>query len=148
MSRKGDILGALISRLEELVTSEDVGLVNFEVIKMAMSDFEDWELPAIQVIDQGEIVTHEMGRARKEWDIAIELVMKSSETGEVFQKDLFDLQNKVELNIWQDPNLGGTTGVIDCKYLGSASDLHMVKPMFYCRIDIQIRYYDPLVSDC
>jgi len=148
MSRKADILQALIARLEELVTSKDVGIVNFEVIKLAMSDFEDWELPAIQVIDQGELVTHEMGRARKEWDVAVELVMKSSETGEVFQKDLFDLQYKVERNIWQDPNLGGTTGVIDCKYLGSQTDLHMVKPMFYCRIDIQIRYYDPLVSDC
>lgn len=148
MSRKGDILQALVARLGELQTSGDVNAINFEVIKLVMSDFEDWELPAIQIIDQGEVVIHEMGRARKEWDIALELVMKSSESGEVFQKDLFDLQNLVELNIWQDPNLGGTTGIIDLKYLGSQTDLHMVKPMFYCRMDIQVRYYDSLVSDC
>lgn len=147
MSRKTDILNALVAKLETLITSSDVKTVNYEVIKMVMSDFEDWELPAIQVIDQGESVEHEQGRARKEWDIVLELVMKSSVSGEVRQGDLFDLQNLVETTLWQQPNLG-VSGVIDMKYIGSQSDLHMVKPMFYCRIDLQIRYYDPLVSVC
>lgn len=147
MSRKADILSAVVARLQPLVDSNDLGSLNFEVIKLVFSDFESWELPVVQIIDQGEIVTHEMGRARKEWNLVLELVMKSSTSGEVFQKDLFDLQNLIEVTLWQDPNLG-IPGVIDMKYEGSQTDLHMVEPFYYCRIDLIVRYYDPLVSQC
>jgi len=146
MSRKAEILTGIVDRLAGL-KPDTIKTINYQTIKLAFSDFQDWELPVIQLIDAGESVTHEMGRARKEWDIGLEIVLKSTEEGVVRQQDLFDLQNLVELELWQDPNLG-IPGVIDMKYLGSQSDLAMVKPYFFVRIDFQVRYYDALLSKC
>ena len=147
MSKKSDILTKIALVLEGLVTSGDVKVINYQIIKLVFSDFESWELPAIQLIDQGEIVEHEQGRARKTWDLVLEIVMKSSEAATVNQQSLFDLQNKVELILWEKPNLL-IPGVIDLKYLGSSSDLHMVLPYYYVRMDFQVRYYDALVGAC
>ena len=147
MSRKSEIMDAIVARLNTLVTSSDIAVVNFEVIKLVFSDFEDWELPAVQIIDQGEVVFHERGRVRKEWNIVLELVMKSSETKEIRQKDLFDLQNLIEITLWEFPNLK-IPGVIDMKYEGSQTDLHMVTPFYYTRMELTVRYYDALVSAC
>ena len=147
MSKKSDILTKIALVLNDLVVSEDIRVVNYQVIKQVFADFNDFDLPAIQLIDQGELVEHEQGRAKKTWDLVLEIVMKSTVEGEVNQQSLFDLQNKVELKLWEKPNLL-IKGVIDLKYLGSSSDLHMVLPYYYVRMDFQVRYYDPLVSEC
>ena len=147
MSKKSEILTKIVSILEEMIPTNDIKVVNYQVIKPVFSDFDDWELPAIQLIDQGELVEHEQGRAKKSWELVLEIIMKSSTTGTVNQQSLFDLQNKVEVKLWEKPNLY-IPGVIDMKYLGSSTDLHMVLPHFYCRLDFQVRYYDALVGSC
>jgi len=147
MSKKSDILTKIVDVLSEMIATGDIKTVNYQRVRPVFSDFDDWELPAIQLIDQGELVEHEQGRAKKTWDLILEIILKSSEAGEVNQQSLFDLQNKVERKLWEKPNLL-IKGVIDLKYLGSSTDLHMVLPHFYCRLDFQVRYYDPLVSDC
>jgi len=147
MSKKSEILTKIVEVLTQLIATNDIKVVNYQTIKLVFSDFEGWELPAIQLIDQGELVEHEQGRARKTWDIVLEIVLKSSVDGLVDQQALFDLQYLVERTLWEVPNLR-IPGMIDLKYLGSSTDLHMVLPYFYCRMDLQARYYDPLVSTC
>jgi len=145
-SRKSQILTKIVSILETLIPA-DIKTVNYQVIKIADGDFEEWELPAIQLIDQGEIVEHEQGRARKTWDIVLEILLKTTVAGQVNQQTMFDLQNLVERKLWENPQIG-IPGVIDLKYNGSATDLHLLSPLYYCRMDFTVRYYDALVSDC
>lgn len=146
MSKKSDILSKIVEVLEALVPN-DIKEVNYQVIKLTNDDFEEWQLPAIQLIDQGEAVEHEQGRARKAWDIVLEILLKSSEAGTVNQQVMFDLQHLVERTLWENPQLG-IPGVIDMKYNGSQTDLHLLAPMYYVRMDFTVRYYDPLVSTC
>ena len=100
-----------------------------------------------ETVDQGEAVEHEQGRARKSWDIILEILLKSSEAGTVNQQVMFDLQHLVERTLWENPQLG-IPGVIDMKYNGSQTDLHLLAPLYYVRMDFAVRYYDPLVSTC
>lgn len=145
-SKKTEVLTALVEKLQELIPSK-VKTVNYEKIKMTFSDFESWELPAIQVIDQGETSEHEQGRARKSWAFVIELVMKTTSAGIVDQKTLFDLQYEIERKLFEQPQLS-VKGMIGLEYNGSQTDLHLVLPHYYVRMDIIANYYQPLVRDC
>jgi len=146
ISKKSQILTKIVSILETLIPN-DIKTVNYQIIKIADGDFEEWELPAIQLIDQGEIVEHEQGRARKTWDLVLEILLKTTVEGQVNQQTMFDLQNLIERTLWENPQIG-IPGVIDLKYNGSQSDLHLLSPLYYCRMDFTVRYYDALVSTC
>ena len=146
MSIKSDIATAIKTKLEELVPT-DVKLVIFEKVRLHSDDFLDHELPAIQLFDGSETVIHDRGRANKAWTIHLEILMKSSEQGIVKQTDLWDLQFIVERKLWEKPNLG-IAGMQHLRYLGSVTDLHMLEPIFMCRMDFEALYFQPLTSSC
>lgn len=130
-----------------LKTMSELKYVNFDEVRMLASDFQDWELPAVQLIDLGDDNIHEMKRARKTWNVTLELVMGSKVTGKIYQKDLWDLLQKIEEKIFAEPRLKIGT-VIHMKLLGTATDLHMLSPLYTARMDLQIDYYQPLVGNC
>ena len=146
MSIKSDIAGAIKSKLEELVPT-DLKLVVFERVRLHSDDFSDHELPAVQLFDGSESVLHDRGRANKAWTIHLELLMKSSEKGKVVQTDLWDLQFLVERKLWERPNLG-ISGMQHLRYLGSVTDLHMMEPIYMCRMDFEALYFQPLTASC
>jgi hypothetical protein len=136
---------------EKLVTVlsaiTDIKSVAYDNIKMLASDFQDWEIPAIQIIDLGDDNQHEQRRARKTWNFTLELVMGNKTTGIISQKDLWNLLQKIEIALFQTPNLG-IAGIIHMILLGSTTDLHMLMPFYTARLDMQILYYQPLVDIC
>jgi hypothetical protein len=130
-----------------LATIAEIKYVSFDEIKMLASDFQDFQLPAVQIIDLGDDNTHERNRAKKLWNITLELVMGSKTTGIVSQKDLWNLLQQMEEVLFADPRLG-LTNVIHMVLLGSTTDLHILQPLYTARLDLQILYYQPLVSPC
>jgi hypothetical protein len=143
MSMKTLIAEAIMARLE---TVAGVKYKNFDIVKLLASDFQDHELPAIQLIDLNESVEHEQRRAKKTWTIALEVVLKPNEFGTKSQKDLWDLCYLIERTLWQFPNLG-VPGVIHLRYLGSQTDLHLLAPFYFARLDFDVLYYQPLVDE-
>lgn len=122
--------------------------VNFDRVKLAAADFQEFELPAVQVYDVAETVTHEQSRAKKEWQLAIEIIMKPTERDVINQSDLWNLQYSIERALWKDPRLGVGSGMIHIKYLGAVTDLHLLEPFYICRMDVVIIFYEHLVQDC
>lgn len=143
-SMKDKIAQEIVRRLEEITS---IKYVSFDKIRLLSDDFKDFEIPAIQLIDISETVTHEQVRARKSWLITLELLMRGNENLAIFQRDLWNLQYEVERKLWHEPNLG-IKGVIHLKYLGSRTDLHLMEPFYFSQMDFTVEYYENLVTDC
>lgn len=125
----------------------DYKWVSHETIKLLATDFQEFELPAAQVIDLGDDNIHERTRGKKTWNLTIEIVI-GPKTGYVpKQTDLWDLVEKTEQALFSDPKLG-IPDVIHMRLLGSTTDLHILQPLYTARIDLQVDYYQSLVRPC
>lgn len=144
MSIESDIVDKIVDIVE---TVPEVLYVSFDKIKLSTSDFAAHELPAVQIWDNGQIIQHERGRILVDWNLSLELIMKSDIQGVVSQKDLFELRRKLQLALWANPNLG-IPGVVHLIYTGNISDLHLLEPFYIARIDFTVRYYDSLTGSC
>lgn len=147
MSIESDIIDKIVDLLKNAPELAEINYVSADEIKLATSDFERHELPAIQIWDNGQIPTHERGRILVDWNISAELIMRSSSSGLVDQKALFELRRKIMLVLFNKPNLG-IPGVVHLIYTGNISDLHLAEPEYIARVDFTVRYYDNLVSEC
>lgn len=145
MSIESDIVNAIVVIVDNDVAA--INYVSFDKIKLATSDFAAHELPAVQIWDNGMLINHERGRVRKDWNLSLELIMKSDVTGEVDQKALFELRRTVELALWARPNLG-IPGVVHMVYTGNITDLHLLQPYYIARIDFTVQFYDNLTGSC
>jgi hypothetical protein len=124
-----------------------VQTVEFDRIRLLASDFNDMQLPGIQLIDIGTSVLHEHARAKKTWRITLELVMKENEHGIVSQEDLWNFVYKVERALWRNPNLQ-IPGVLQMTYVGNTTDLHLLQPYYLAKLDFDVLYYEDLVRPC
>lgn len=143
-SMKSLIAEALLARLSNVRALQTI---EFDRVRLRSDDFMSVDCPAIQLIDITENIEHERLRAKKTWNIALELVMKSTPDNPISQQDLWNLQYEVERMLWGNPNLG-IPGVIHLRYLGSTTDLHLLDPYYFTRLDLEVLYYEPLVSEC
>ena len=145
MSIESDI----VDKIVDICTNDVSGLnyVSFDKIKLATSDFEPHEMPAVQIWDNGQQVKHERGRIQVTWNLSLELIMRSEITGEVDQKGLFEKRREIQLALWDKPNLG-IPGVIHLIYTGNITDLHLLQPNYIARIDFAVLYYDELTAAC
>jgi hypothetical protein len=144
MTIESDIIDKIV---EICLAVPGINYVSFDKIKLATGDFAAHEIPAIQIWDNGQGITHERGRARIEWNISLELIMKSDFSGVVDQKALMELRRTIALALWAEPNLG-IPGVIHLVYSSNTSDLHLLEPFYVARIDFAVMFYDNLTGSC
>lgn len=142
-SMKTRISQALMARVAALT---DIKSVDFDRVRLRSDDFMGVDCPAVQLIDVAETIAHEHGRAKKTWLLSLELIMKSTDENPVSQTKLWDTQHALERMIWEIPNLA-IPGVIHLRYNGSQTDLHLLEPYYYTRLDIECLYYEPLVDN-
>jgi len=117
-------------------------------VMLNSDDFGEVELPAVQFIDLVEPSEHEKTRTKREWNFALELVMKSTQWETVTQHDLWNLSELIIRAIGQNPNFG-IPGVIHVEYLQSETDLHMVESHYIAKLNFRALYYAPFVrSEC
>jgi len=145
VSIESDIVDKIVSIIT--VDVPEVLYVSFDKIKLATSDFAPHELPAVQIWDSGQTPTHERGRIRVDWNLSLELIMRSEIVGVVDQKGLFELRRKIQQALWAVPNLG-IPGVVHLVYTGNISDLHLLEPFYISRIDFAVQFYDNLTGSC
>jgi hypothetical protein len=122
---------------------------SFDTVRLQASDFADYEIPAVQLIDLSELTTHEQRRAKKDWNLIIEVIIGPTPEvdGGVTQQELWDLMQLIEETVWAVPNFG-LTEVIHAKLLATSTDLHLMQPFYLGRIEMSVMYYQPLVGAC
>lgn len=140
-SKIADALKALLSSMPVFK------YVAFDKVKLLASDFMPHEIPGAQFIDLAETVVHERNRSRREWAIALEIVLRTSENEEITQQDLWNIEYQVARKIWEVPGLG-IPGVIHCQYTSNSTDLHLLAPFYLLKMDFFVIYHEPLVSEC
>ena len=146
MSIESDIVDAIIAVVEAV---PDIRSAKFDEIKLAIEDFKDSDLPAVQIWDNGMIPKHERQRVLQHWSLSLELIMRTKVTGVVNQKVLFEKAREITLALFKDPRLGlGSKGFQHLIFNGRITDLHFVQPNYISRIDITARYYDALTGSC
>lgn len=144
MSIESDIVDKIVTIVDGAAS---INYISFDKIKLATSDFQAHELPAVQIWDNGQQIAHERGRILVDWALSLELIMKSDVSGVVDQKALFELRREIELALWAIPNLG-IPGVVHLVYTGNISDLHLLEPFYIARIDFTVKYYNSLTGSC
>lgn len=143
---KSIISEALTTKLAEITR---VKYISFDKIKLLQSDFAEHELPAIQIIDISETVLHEQNRSKNTWQLALELVMKGTEYEPIGQTDIWNLEYEIKRKLWEDPTLGiKNKGFVHIRLLGTSTDLHLLDPFYFARMDFEAIYYEHLVRDC
>ena len=138
------IIDAIITKLGNVA---ELNYIKFDEVKLTIEDFQPHELPAVQLYDTNQIVTHSRGYKDVDWQIALEIIMRGDTTGVVDQKALLDLRRKVELALWDEPNLG-IPEVKHLRYQGNVTDLHLLAPHYIARIDFVVMYRDTLTGSC
>lgn len=121
--------------------------VEFDKVKLSAADFADYELPAVQIFDLQETVIHEQSRKKASWILALEVIMKPTELDTVSQEDLWNLMHEIERKLWANPQLG-VPGVVQLRYVGNQTDLHLLEPFYTARMDVEVSYYEHLVRVC
>lgn len=140
-----DIMLHIETRLKTLSW---VNLVSWKRIRLTTSDFMDHEIPLIQFYDNGQSITHEAARLRVEWNIAVELVLKSLSSNEIDVEDLLDRRQEVEQCLGAQETHTGIPGFHHLRYLGNEPDYLSISPFFITRLDFQALYYKPYVRVC
>lgn len=138
----------------EAVASKLAGLswiktINYELIRLNLSDFQEHELPAVQFYDEGEFYNHAQSRVKTDWNLTVELIMKQNVSGLVNQVELFEKKFEVELQIGHNVRLGlENTGIIHVQYLSSVTDLHTFEPFYIARLLFNVQFYKEYTAPC
>jgi hypothetical protein len=128
--------------------------VEFERIRIKLTDFREHELPAIQFYDLGKTYTRLQGRSDVVWSILVEIIMKKSTTDLVNQGLLQDRMNDVHNKVGEFPQLGLTTlpvteGTMTAIVpFGESTDLHMEDPFYTGGITFNASYLKPYSDTC
>lgn len=156
---------ALLSSMKSKIADRLLAIINgmtgvykytaFDFVKLTSADFKDYELPACQIIDNGEANLHEQSRGRKTWNLLVEIVVGPTAELPVSQKDLWDLMQATERALFTDPQLGidrsgleAGSSIIQMTLVGSSTDLHFMTPYYLGRLELAVEYYQPLVRPC
>ena len=143
-SMKTLISEAIVAKLNEI---PQIRYVAFDKVRLLASDFKDVEIPAIQLIDIRLDHEHQAPRSKKFWQIALELLLKGNQYHEISQQDLWNLEYEVLRKLFERPNFG-IRGMIHIKYLGSSTDLHLLEPYYFSRMDFEVQFYEDLIGQC
>jgi len=138
------IIDAIVSRIQ---TVPEIVTINSDRIVLATSDFQDHEIPAVQIWDLAQSIQHQRGRILVNWSISIEIILRSLESGAASQRSLWDLRRKIQLALWEEPNLN-LPGVVHMIYTSNITDLHLVEPNYIARLDLDVQFYDELTGSC
>lgn len=138
------------AKLKELTWAN---YVEWETIKILSSEFNQHELPAIQLYDTGDVAAQLRGRTDNVLSFAVELVMVRNEGEDVDQGLLLDRRLEIKRKLGEDPGLGINTPASigrfkNIQYVGGVTDLHSLSPHLMVRLDFQALYEEPFTSEC
>jgi hypothetical protein len=150
MSIQKQLFENLKTKLEEITWQN---LVEYENIRLLISDFNQHEFPVIQIYDNGETATPLRALNDVVLNFSVEIVMTRNSGELINQSLLFDRKLEVKRKIGEDPTLGiigdPSIGAFkNVQYIGGVTDFHTLAPHYLARLDFQALFNEPFVRDC
>ena len=144
MTIRKDILVALKAQIESAAPS--LKTVNILNPKSNITDYSDYQLPAVQIIDTTNIFQMESRRSQTTWNLAVEICGRQTKDTTFTQLDLLDLQETVMNAIFSKQKL--VTAMIGVYPIDGVTDLHLLEPNYISTLGIAIRFNEPIVGPC
>lgn len=146
MSVKRDILNALVTRLQTQCTWATE--VVWERIRLHSSDFDDHEVPIIQVYSGRRSAKHQKPRTENAWTIFVEVVCKQTQAGVVDLRTLMDHMESVEQAVGGYAIAGGGDAnlavpqMMHMALIGDDVGLAVIDPYYYGVLEFQALYFN------
>ncbi len=145
----------IFANLKTILTNEIswARSIEFEKVRILTADFQEHELPGIQIYDIGETATPLLSQTENTMQFSVEIVMTRN-TGELINQGLlFDRKLEVKRAIGKDPTLGiisspGIGSFKNVQYKGSNTDFATIEPHYIARLDFEALFTEPFVRDC
>lgn len=141
ISIQAQILERLTTNLTALTWAKTV---NAEIVRNLFTDFNEAELPAIQIFDRAPAsIQPALRLINVQWPLSIELVLKSTNLHTYDQGELFDKQREIENLISSDLSLlvgGKIMGFQNLRYDGFETDLHSTPGFFATSLSFTALY--------
>lgn len=134
----------------KLSTVSDFNYVAFDKVRLKYDEFRSHEFPAVQCYGTTETCFHISGRVQVEWDISVEILLRSSSQGIVDQRDLWNLKDEVLKTIFDDPQLGLTKFMQELRWAGGFTDINFANTsnIISHTINLKAIYYTQLIGTC
>lgn len=137
---------AILTVTEANGYTQTIRTVEFDKVRLNISDYQDYELPAVQIIDLSKLFNHEQSRSRSSWFLALEICLRTTETiGVVEQKTLWDLEEDIVRAVMKYPKLG-LNFLQHVTLVDELTDLHLQAPNYTATIGLEIKFYEPIVT--
>lgn len=143
MANKSDIATAMVAKLNEI---PQLNYVQFGIVRMSTDDFRIDEFPAVQVYNTDETRTHLHRCIQVDWNLNLEIIMRTTMDSAVDLHDLWDLEDIIENKLWSDPKLGMTSEFIHLLHNGSYTILPLENDIYIQTIRLTARYLKRLVG--
>jgi hypothetical protein len=144
MGIRSDIFTALAAKLATLPWAKTV---NWEKVRLMASDIAQHEVPFVQFYAPFSRHEHVTQTIESVWTISIEIVDVQSSTRTVNQKDLFDKMEDVIALIGDDPTLQ-IPRLVHLTLASEETDVHLIEPYYYARLDFEARLIQPYTANC
>lgn len=151
MGLRSQILEKVKLQIEDVTIANgytvDVKTVTFENIKVNIHEYQDWELPAVQIIDTAGLYKHEFSRSLTNWNFVTELCMRTTEVlGTVNQLSLLNFMEDVVRAVMAKPKLD-LSFVQHVKLFDHQTDIHSIAPNYIAIIGWTAMFYEPITRD-
>lgn len=136
-SKRHQIFDTIKTQLTTALTWAKI--VDWEKIRILSSDFGEHEVPCVQFYALPTEYKPVTGRSEATMLLSVEVVLKSSASGVVDQRDLFDRMEDVILAFGSKANLG-VPGVIHVRLVKDFIDAHTIQPHFVGILTFEVVY--------
>jgi hypothetical protein len=149
-SMENKIFAALKTKLEELTF---LRTVEYERIRMTLSDFQSHEVPGVQMYDLQEVYTHRASQIDTDWTIIVEYFQKANPDGSHDQAGLMDRKFEIERKIGENVKLDIVSvpedgRIFHVKYNQSQTNLFLVNGMSIAQLQFGILFQKPYTGTC
>ena len=149
-SMENKIFAAIKRVLEELTFLKTV---EYDRIRMTLSEYQPHEVPGVQIYDLAEVYTHSQQRVKTDWTIVVEYFQKANSDGSHNQAELMDRKFEIERKIGDNIKLDIVSVPEDgriwhVKYISSQTNLFLVDGMSIAQLQFQVLFEKPFTGTC
>lgn len=149
-SMENKIFANLKTILSELTW---IKYIEYEKIRNTQSEFQDFELPAVQIYDLIESYSHVTSRVETSWQIIVELIQKANPDGTHNQAVLMDRKYEIERKIGENVKLNIQSVAEDgrikhVKYIQSQTSLFLIDGLSLAQLQFEVLFEKPFTGIC
>jgi len=143
------IESTILQRIAEIIEELSwVKKVEYDEIRLQISDIPEQYTPYVQLISGPQLNTHQHRLLVTDWTIGVELVLKKNSQTVVNQVEMLNKKQELEEKIGANAALITIPGVQHIVYRGATPDMHLFDPYYFVALELGVLYNKPYTGSC